>query len=70
MVSYVIMSNLVDYMSGGHGGDGGGVVMMMSELDLEESLMAGQTECSVSLSYPHLGIQVVLTRRSQVWNVL
>lgn len=43
-------------MSGGHGGDGDGIVMMMSELDLEESLMAGQSECSSSLSHPHLGI--------------
>lgn len=51
-----IMSHLVSYRSGGHGGDGGGVVMMMSELDLEESLRAGQSEFSISLSYHHLGI--------------
>lgn len=51
MVSDIIMSHLVSYMSGGHGGDGGGVVMMMSELDLEESLRAGQSRVNFPSHY-------------------
>lgn len=39
---------LVNYMSGGHGEDGGRVVMMMSELDTEESLVATHSECCIS----------------------